>query len=123
MEQQVAGSPPAACQERHDSCARPRPHLRPPCPALCSLVILKISPAILMSALNNGLSGWTGDSSAAGRFPQIGGMRLAFNPNATDKFARLVDVQLSVTGLPSAKTYAGDIVLLTTSYMASGGDK
>ena len=86
-------------------------------------MILKISPAILVSALNNGLSGCTGDSSAAGRFPQIGGMRLAFNPNATDKFDRLVDVQLNVTGLPSTKTYAGDIILLTTSYMASGGDK
>ena len=102
------------------------PCLQPLCNAplcLCSLVILKITPAILMSALNNGLSGWTGDSNAAGRFPQIGGMRLAFNSNATDKFARLVDVRLNVTGSPSAKTYTGDIILLTTSYMASGGDK
>lgn len=54
---------------------------------------------------------------------QIGGMRLAFDPNVTDKYSRLVDVQLNVSGSPSAKTYSGDILLLTSSFVASGGDK
>jgi hypothetical protein len=91
---------------------------------VCSLVLVRITPAILLSSLNNGLSGWTGTSSAAGRFPQIGGMRLAFNPNATDPYKRLVDVRLSdVEGSPSVKTYTGDIILLTTNYVAAGGDK
>ena len=37
----------------------------------CSVVLTRVSPAVLLSSLNNGLNGWTGDSTAAGRFPQV----------------------------------------------------
>lgn len=52
-------------------------------------------------------------------------MRLAFKPSVADRFGRLVDVLLSnVTGTPSVgKNYTGDLMLLTTSFIASGGDK
>jgi hypothetical protein len=157
------------------------------CARMRRLVLLRVTPAALISSLNNGLSGWTGDSTAAGRFPQvgraalqavpthtvkppapsacppaclpgclpacplahlpastcpparqffphtwygapgatpqIGGMRLAFNPNATDKFSRLVDVRLNISGSPSVSGYSGDILLLTNNFVAGGGDK
>ncbi|KAL4440098.1 hypothetical protein ABPG75_003099 [Micractinium tetrahymenae] len=96
------------------------------------MVLLRITPSVLLagwlagwllSALNNGLSGWTGDSNAAGRFPQIGGIRLAFDPTAADKYGRLIDAVLSdVPGTPSLKTYQGDLLLLTTNFVANGGD-
>lgn len=35
------------------------------------LVVKKVNASILEEALDNGLSGWTGNSSAAGRFPQV----------------------------------------------------
>ena len=54
---------------------------------------------------------------------QIGGMRLAFNPKASDAFGRLVDAQLNVSGWPSLKSYTGDIMLVTSNYVANGGDK
>lgn len=40
-------------------------------PSRPALQVKQINASILTDALNNGLSGWTGDSSAAGRFPQV----------------------------------------------------
>ena len=54
---------------------------------------------------------------------QIGGMRLAFDPRVPDPFNRLVDVTLNIAGSPSVRSYSGDLMLLTTNYVASGGDK
>lgn len=55
---------------------------------------------------------------------QIGGMRLAFDPRRPDRYDRLVDAVLSeVEGRPSLRSYGGDILLLTTNFLASGGDK
>ena len=39
-------------------------------PGLCTAVAKQVDGPTLLAALNNGLSGWTGNDSAAGRFPQ-----------------------------------------------------
>ena len=36
------------------------------------MVLMKVPPSALISSLNNALSGWTGNSGAAGRFCQVG---------------------------------------------------
>ena len=87
-----------------------------------SLVLVRVSPSALLAALNNGLSGYTGDSTAGGRFPQIAGMRLAFNPSAVDKFARLLDLRLTTAGAPAVADLPTDIIVITNNFMASGGD-
>lgn len=65
---------PALCS---DQCSRAAGALRAPVPGHLNHVpsppapqVKQINASILTEALNNGLSGWTGDSSAAGRFPQ-----------------------------------------------------
>lgn len=56
--------------------------------------------------------------------PQIGGIRLAFDPSRPDKYNRLLDARLSdLPGSPSLLTYTGDILLLTSNFVAAGGDK
>ena len=51
-------------------------------------------------------------------------MRLAFDPTGPNRYRRLIDAVLSsLPGSPSLKTYRGDLLLLTTSYVATGGDK
>ncbi|PSC67806.1 multifunctional 2, 3 -cyclic-nucleotide 2 -phosphodiesterase 5 -nucleotidase 3 -nucleotidase [Micractinium conductrix] len=83
-----------------------------------SMVLMRIKPATLISTLNNALSGY---NSAAGRFCQIGGMRLAFD-SRQDQYDRLVDATLDDAGGASLRSYSGDILLLTSSYVARGGD-
>ena len=85
-------------------------------------MLVRVSPSALLAALNNGLSGYTGDSTAGGRFPQIAGMRLAFNPSAVDKFARLLDLRLTTAGAPAVADLPTDIIVITNNFMASGGD-
>ncbi|KAL4425700.1 hypothetical protein ABPG75_009716 [Micractinium tetrahymenae] len=87
------------------------------------LVAKKVDGLTLLAALNNGLSGWTGNDSAAGRFPQVGGMRLSFDPSSRPEDSRLVAVELLVDGasLPLS-SYSGSIILLTNDYMSKGGD-
>ena len=83
------------------------------------LVLLRVTPAALLAALNNGVSQWTGDSTAAGRFPQVSGMRFAFNPtfNASQ---RLVDAALAGGTKLSALTT--DLIVITNNFVAAGGD-
>jgi 5'-nucleotidase len=89
------------------------------------LVVKKVNASIMTEALNNGLSGWTGDSSGAGRFPQVGGLRYSFNPQLPAD-SRLVNADLLPSGggspVPLA-SFNGDILLLTADYNANGGDK
>lgn len=50
---------------------------------------------------------------------QIGGMRLAFD-SRQDQYDRLVDATLDDAGGASLRSYSGDILLLTSSYVARG---
>ena len=86
-------------------------------------MIKRMNASVLMAALNNGLSGWTGDSNAAGRFPQVGGMRVAFNSNATNPNMRLVNATITAGSLNTPlASFTGDILLVTNNYVATGGD-
>lgn len=87
------------------------------------LVAKQVDGPTLLAALNNGLSGWTGNDSAAGRFPQVGGMRLSFDPSSRPADSRLVAAELLVNGstMPLA-SYNGSIILITNDYMSRGGD-
>lgn len=86
-------------------------------------MVKRMNASVLMAALNNGLSGWTGDSNAAGRFPQVGGMRVAFNPKAADVNMRLVNATITAGGLNTPlASFTGDILVVTNNYVATGGD-
>ncbi|PSC75913.1 5 -nucleotidase isoform B [Micractinium conductrix] len=89
------------------------------------LIIKRLPAQHLVPALNSGLSGWTGDVSSSGRFPQVAGLRYAFDPAGPDNASRLVAAQLLAgvdgQGVPLA-SYQGDVLLLTTDYVAGGGD-
>lgn len=79
----------------------------------------------LAAALNNGLSGWTGNVSAQGRFPQIGGaLRAAFDPVNQPNASRLVGAELRLANGSSVplSSYGGEILLLSTDYVLGGGD-
>ena len=53
----------------------------------------------------------------AGRFPQVSGMTLVYDPSAM-KGSRITDVRIGGKPLDKAKIYR----LATNDYMASGGD-
>lgn len=84
--------------------------------------MLRVSPAALVAAVNNGLSGYTGNSNALGRFPQVAGMRMAFNPRASNTSARLVGLRLATAGSPAVANLSTDIIVITNNFMATGGD-
>ena len=101
----------------------PPPILTHP-PAGNWFVAKAVNASTLIAALNNGLSGWTGNVSAQGRFPQIGGaLRAAFDPSLPEA-ARLVGAELRLTNGSSMplESYPGDILLLSTDYLTKGGD-
>jgi 5'-nucleotidase len=86
------------------------------------LVAKKVSAAALRAALNSGVSQWTGDSNAAGRFPQVGGLRFAFNSNATAA-ARVGRIVLkNATTEFDLDKYGGDVIVFMNDYVAGGGD-
>ena len=90
---------------------------------LYRLMVKRMNASVLMAALNSGLVGWTGDGTAAGRFPQVGGIRLAFDPKAADANKRLVNATITAGGLniPLA-SFTGEIDVVTNNYVATGGD-
>jgi 5'-nucleotidase len=85
-------------------------------------VAKKVNASTLIAALNNGLSGWTGDVNGPGRFAQVGFLRYSFDPSLPTE-ARLVNAQLLVNGTAQPlEDFQGEVLLLTTDYLAKGGD-
>ncbi|EFN56515.1 hypothetical protein CHLNCDRAFT_144120 [Chlorella variabilis] len=87
-----------------------------------------VNASTMVAALNSGLSGWTGDATAPGRFPQVGGLRYAFDPSLPAD-ARLVGAEVladfsdgGASGATPLSSYAGDLLLLSTDYITGGGD-
>ena len=79
-----------------------------------TVVLMELSGADLLAALENGVSrveDW------AGRFPQIAGLRLAYDPGAPAG-SRVVEVEVGGAPLDPAKVYT----VATNDYMAGGGD-
>lgn len=87
-----------------------------------SFVVQTVDAPTVLAALNSGVSMWTGDDSASGQFPQIGGMRMGFN-SSLPATSRVVNVVLLVNGSEvPLQGYAGTILLLTNAFVAAGGD-
>lgn len=83
-----------------------------------TLVDMDLTGAQIIEALENGVSQV---ESGAGRFPQVGGLRFAYNPSLPAK-SRIIKVEVLVGGkyemLDPNKTYR----LVTNNFMATGGD-
>ncbi|KAL4445897.1 hypothetical protein ABPG77_009096 [Micractinium sp. CCAP 211/92] len=87
------------------------------------LVAKEVDGPTLLAALNNGLSAWTGNDSAAGRFPQVAGLRLSFDPASRPADSRLVAAEILFNGSAvPLDAYDGSLILLTNDYMSRGGD-
>ncbi len=83
-----------------------------------SLVDMDLTGAQIIEALENGVSQV---EAKAGRFPQVGGLRFAYNPNLPAN-SRIIKVEVWVGGkyqlLDRNKTYR----IVTNNFMAGGGD-
>ena len=77
-------------------------------------VLMEVSGANLLAALENGVSEV---ENKAGRFPQVSGMTLVYDPSAP-KGSRITYLRIGGKPLDKAKIYR----LATNDYMASGGD-
>lgn len=89
----------------------------------CRLMVKRVNASVLMAALNSGVSGWTGDSSAPGKFPQVGGMKFAFNPKAASAAKRVVNASIASGGATMAlEDFTQDILVVTNNFVATGGD-
>ena len=77
-------------------------------------VLLELSGADLLAALEHGVSQV---EEKAGRFPQVSGMRLVYNPDRPAG-SRVVDVQVGGKPLDSQASYR----VATSDYMFKGGD-
>ena len=77
-------------------------------------VLLELSGAELRAALENGVSQV---ENLAGRFPQVAGMTLVYDPQAPAG-SRVVAVEVGGEPLDPARTYT----VATNDYMAGGGD-
>lgn len=87
-----------------------------------TLVVKLVSAANVLAALNNGVSQWTGDSGAAGRFPQVSQMRFSFDSSAPAS-NRVIRAQiLNGNNTMELSQYTGNVLVVTNNYMAAGGD-
>ncbi len=77
-------------------------------------VLLELSGADLLTALENGVSQV---EEKAGRFPQVSGIRLVYNPGKPAG-SRVVEVQINGKSLDPIATYR----VATNDYMLKGGD-
>ena len=77
-------------------------------------VLLELGGEELRAALENGVSQV---EELAGRFPQIAGMSLVYDPQAPEG-ARVVTVEVAGEALDPARSYT----VATNNYMADGGD-
>jgi 5'-nucleotidase len=83
-----------------------------------TLATFEATGATVLAALENGVSQI---DEGAGRFPQVAGMRYAFDP-AADAGSRVISAEVDEGGtwvpLDPAKTYG----VVTNNYMRGGGD-
>jgi 5'-nucleotidase/UDP-sugar diphosphatase len=79
-----------------------------------TVVLLELSGADLLAALENGVSKV---EDGAGRFPQLSNMTLVYDP-AAPAGSRIVEAKVGGATLDPSKTYT----LATNSYAAGGGD-
>ena len=83
-----------------------------------TLVDMDLTGAQIIEALENGVSQV---EAKAGRFPQVGGLRFAYNPDLPAN-SRIIKVEVLVGGkyqlLDRNKTYR----IVTNNFMATGGD-
>jgi 2',3'-cyclic-nucleotide 2'-phosphodiesterase (5'-nucleotidase family) len=77
-------------------------------------VLVELSGADLLAALENGVSQV---ENKAGRFPQVSGLRLTYNP-AKPAGSRVLDVQLGGKALDRTATYR----VATNDFLLKGGD-
>jgi len=77
-------------------------------------VLVELSGAHLRAALENGVSQV---ENMAGRFPQVAGLRLVYDPQAPPG-GRVVEVDVGGEALDPTRTYR----VATNDYMAEGGD-
>jgi 5'-nucleotidase / UDP-sugar diphosphatase len=88
-----------------------------------TLIIKRVKASSLLEAFKNGVSGWTGDNNAAGKFFQVGGAKYSFDPrkNATDRIVRVV-LTNRTGGEFDLTSYSGDVIVLMNDFIARGGD-
>ena len=79
-----------------------------------TVVLMELSGADLLAALENGVSRV---EDVAGRFPQVAGLALVYDP-AAPAGSRVVEVTVGGAPLDPAKIYT----VATNDYMAGGGD-
>ena len=79
-----------------------------------TVVLMELAGVDLRAALENGVSRV---EDVAGRFPQVSGMRLVYDP-AAPAGNRIVEIEVGGTPLDPAKVYT----VATNDYMAGGGD-
>ncbi len=79
-----------------------------------STLMLEVSGADVLAALENGLKS---APEATGRFPQVSGLQVVYDPEA-EVGSRVVSVKVNGVDLDPAATYK----LATNDYMARGGD-
>ena len=79
-----------------------------------TVVLMELAGADLRAALENGVSRV---EDGAGRFPQVAGVRLVYDP-AAPAGSRVVEVEVGGAPLDSDRTYT----VATNDYMAGGGD-
>ena len=79
-----------------------------------TVVLMELAGADLRAALENGVSRV---EEGAGRFPQVAGLRLVFDPTAPAG-SRVVEVDVGGAPLDPARDYT----VATNDYMAGGGD-
>ena len=79
-----------------------------------TVVLMELTGADLRAALENGVSRV---EDRAGRFPQVAGLRMVYDPGAPPG-SRVVEVEVGGAALDPAKLYT----VATNDYMAGGGD-
>jgi 5'-nucleotidase / UDP-sugar diphosphatase len=78
------------------------------------VVLLELSGADILAALENGVSQV---ENKAGRFPQVSGLRLTYNP-VKPAGSRVLDVQVGGKALDRTATYR----VATNDFLLKGGD-
>jgi len=84
------------------------------------IAVLTVSGAQLHAAIDNGVSGV---QDGAGRFPQVGGLRVTFDPTAdADAHVTSIETWDSDSGTYVPLNLEGTYVVATNSFLADGGD-
>jgi 5'-nucleotidase len=81
------------------------------------LAVIEVTGDVLLQALEHGVAA-TGPGVEPGRFPQVSGLRFAFDASKLPG-ARVAEVTVGGAPLDPKKTYR----LVTTSFVAEGGDQ